>query len=72
MTLTGHTKAVKSVAFSLKCNWILFYSLIGNFLASASWDKTIKLWNKSDFSLVKTLTGHTDAVNSVAFSADGN
>ena len=26
----------------------------------------------SDFSLVKTLTGHTKAITSVAFSLDGN
>ena len=50
----------------------LFYSLIGNYLASASEDKTIKLWKMSDYSLVKTLTGHTGNVKSVAFSPDGN
>ena len=50
----------------------IIYSLIGNYLASASYDNTLKLWKMSDYSLVKTLTGHTDHVSSVAFSPDGN
>ena len=50
----------------------LFYSLIGKYLASASWDYTIKIWKMLDYSLVKTLTGHTNWFNSVAFSPNGN
>ena len=49
-----------------------FYSLIGNYLASASSDETVNIWKMSDYSLVTTLTGHTDYVMSVAFSPDGN
>ena len=71
MTLAGHTDTVISIAFSLNGIKII-NSLIGNYLASASYDKTIILWNMSDYSLVKTLTGHTDTVTSVAFSRDGN
>ena len=71
MTLAGHTDTVISIAFSLNGIKII-NSLIGNYLASASYDKTINLWNISDYSLVKTLTGHTDGVNSVAFWSDGN
>jgi WD40 repeat protein len=34
-------------------------------------DKTIKLWEVASGRLVRTLTGHTDWVRSVAFSPDG-
>ena len=40
-------------------------------LASGSDDNTIKLWNSQDGRLIRTLTGHTDRVYSVAFSPDG-
>lgn len=39
-------------------------------LASASADKTIKLWQVSNGALLQTLTGHTDGVYSVSFSPD--
>ena len=39
--------------------------------ASESADETIKLWRVSDGTLQKTLNGHSDIVNSVAFSPDG-
>ena len=69
-TLTGLTNEVYSVAFSLDGNEKLFYSLIGNYLASAS--SYVDIWKMSDYSLVKILTGHKNAVMSVAFSPDGN
>jgi WD40 repeat protein len=40
-------------------------------LASGSFDQTIKLWNVQTGQLLRTLTGHTDVVRSVAWSADG-
>jgi WD40 repeat protein len=58
-TLTGHTKDVADVAIAPD----------GQTIASASKDKTIKLWS-TDGKLLKTLTGHTDEVASVAFSPD--
>ncbi|WP_228036643.1 WD40 domain-containing protein [Dolichospermum flos-aquae] len=60
-TLTGHSSLVYSVA----------YSPDGQTLASASWDKTIKLWNVNTGKLLQTLTGHSSLVNSVAYSPDG-
>ena len=58
--LRGHTAQVTSVAFS-RDNLTL---------ASASADRTIRLWSVTTETHLKTLTGHTDFVNSVAFRHD--
>ncbi|MBE9214702.1 AAA-like domain-containing protein [Plectonema cf. radiosum LEGE 06105] len=39
-------------------------------LASGSWDKTVKIWQR-DGKLLRTLRGHTDAVWSINYSPDG-
>lgn len=38
---------------------------------SGSEDKTIKLWDVASGEKLRTLTGHSDSVRSVAFSAEG-
>ena len=41
----------------------------GALIATASWDNTVKIWNKN-FEHILTLIGHTMEINSVAFSPD--
>jgi dipeptidyl aminopeptidase/acylaminoacyl peptidase len=60
LTLTAHTDAVQSVAFSPD----------GKRLVSGSQDKTLKLWDAQTGQLILTF-GPTDGVLSVAFSPDG-
>ena len=47
------------------------FSPDGNIIASASRDKTIRLWSPHTGLLLKTISGHTEPVNSVIFSPDG-
>jgi WD40 repeat protein len=59
-TLEGHSDFVTSVAFSHDSTR----------LASASYDKTVKIWVASSGACLQTLKGHSDLVLSVAFSHD--
>ncbi len=61
-TLGGHADVVSAVAFSPD----------GSKLASASFDKTVKLWSVGDGKLVHTFTGHSDFVYSVSFAPKGD
>ena len=60
--LKGHTKWVRSVAFSPD----------GQHIVSGSYDKTIRIWNTATRVVVgNPLEGHTRPVESVAYSPDG-
>ena len=59
-TFEGHSEWVLAVA----------YSPDGETIASASYDRTIKLW-QPDGTPIKTLEGHQDWVQDVNFSPDG-
>ena len=50
-TLIGHTSTVYGLKLVSK-----------DVLASASWDSTIKLWNLTSFTLIRTLSNHTNYI----------
>jgi WD40 repeat protein/DNA-binding SARP family transcriptional activator len=61
LTLAGHTAEV----------WSVVYSPDGGRLATASQDKTAKVWDSRTGRELLTLTGHADSVNGLAYSPDG-
>ena len=52
-------------------NTTLAFSPDGQFLATASSDKTIRLWKTEGWEYLHTLSGHTGDIQTLAFSPDG-
>ena len=59
--MRGHGNVVTSLAFSPDGNW----------LASGSWDKSIKIWDVATGREVQSLAGHNHPIYSVAFDSRG-
>ena len=60
-TIQGHRDSILAIAFSPD----------GGTIASASYDKLVKLWNVADGKVIATLKEHSDAVYAVAFMPGG-
>jgi roadblock/LC7 domain-containing protein len=60
-TLKGHTDSVSAVTFPPDSKLV----------ASASYDKTVKLWDPTTGKMHRTLEGHTYLVSATTFSPDG-
>ena len=61
LTLSGHSGAVTSVAFSPS----------GQTLVSGSTDKSIRLWDAGSGQSLRTMSGDSETVSSVAFTPNG-
>ena len=59
--LEGHELRVRGLAFAPD----------GKSLASASWDRTVRLWDTTTGKMIHKLEGHTGDVFSVAMKYDG-
>ena len=60
--LPGHSNIVAAVAFSAD----------GRLVATASWDRTARVWDAATGQEMLVLRGHLDAVTGVAFTEDGS
>lgn len=68
-TLPGHDHNISAVRFVP--SGAAGSPLSGNLLVSASWDKTLRVWDVTTGYCVKTIQGHVDWVRDVSPSHDG-
>lgn len=59
--MIGHSDEVESAIFSAD----------GRYIATASYDRKILLWDAATFQLIRSFDGHNGAVLSIAFTPDG-
>ncbi len=52
--------------------WSVAYSPDGAFVASASWDRTVRVWDVRNQRNMLTISAHTDRVWSLAYSPNGD
>ena len=65
-TSSSYDVPVKTIQDSTTSNTIFDIALIDSqYLATASTDKTIKIWDYQSYTLVRTLSGHTNTVRSL-------
>jgi WD40 repeat protein len=62
ITLASHTETIMGIAYNHQGRW----------LASASWDDSIIVWDTVEHQPVHRLTGHAGNVKTVVFGADGS
>ena len=61
-----NTQNDKFISIQMHTNWIsCLIALDNEYLASASWDKTIKIFNFKTNSILNTLTGHESSVHCI-------
>jgi len=71
----GHSDTVYGLAFGIDLKLPITGEkdkfITGNFIATASADKFVKVWNLADGKFVKSFEGHTHHVLDVGWAADG-
>jgi WD40 repeat protein len=70
-TLSGHSHGIWSIAFSPIPSNTPDEGGLGGLLASSGQDNVVKLWDINSGNCVRTLQGHSDWIESVAWSPNG-
>ena len=60
-TLEGHSDCIRAAAIAPDGRWV----------ATGSWDKSLRLWDATAGATVRNFAGHTNGVDAAVFSADG-
>ncbi len=71
LKLDDHTGAVNSASFNPSLNLSIFIGTEKSTIVTASDDQTARIWSGATGREIRRFEGHTGAVNSAAFSPDG-